>query len=128
MHHLFYFYNLQKETSHDRGAFKVLDITLKTPILWLGAKPSTISKPKNICQKRLTSLSHIQFKVGGRWLWGYMSQEPECWVFGKLFWKWFQSLNLSQSRSLRQLSLGTSTKVLYKIEENHKRYSMAQRK
>lgn len=70
MHHLFYFYDLQKETSHDRGAFKVLDITLKTPILWLGTKPSTISKttldkPKNICQKRLTSLSHIQFKVGG---------------------------------------------------------------
>lgn len=68
-HHLFYFYDLQKETSHDRGAFKVLDITLKTPILWSGVKPSTISKttldkPNSICQKRLTSLSHIQFKVG----------------------------------------------------------------
>lgn len=45
----------------------------------------------------------------------YMSQKPECWDFGKLFWKWFQSLNLSQSRSLRQLSLGTSTKVLIKL-------------
>lgn len=50
----------------------------------------------------------------------YMSQEPQCWDFGKLFWKWFQSFNLSQSRSLRQLSLRTSTKVLDQIEENHK--------
>lgn len=46
----------------------------------------------------------------------YMSQEPECWVFGKLFWKWFQSINLSQSRSLRQLSLELQPRFLIKLK------------